>query len=74
MKGLNLAISLLNLVVTFFNWMVKNGHIKSGEEAAFTRILRGQADDLDKKLSAMADAGKRFDDAKGMPPDIKFRD
>ena len=74
MKGLSLAIGLLQIVMAIYNWMVRNGHIKEGGEAAFAKILRGQADDVDKKLAAMAAAGKRFDDAGGMPPDGRFRD
>lgn len=76
MNGLSLAIGLLQLVMAVYNWMVRNGYIKAGGEAAFAKILKGQSDDLERKVAAMAAADKRFTDAGAgkLPSDFKTRD
>jgi hypothetical protein len=74
MTVLSFLSGLIQLVVGIVNYLHDQGMIKNGEMAAFQAIMKGQADDLQKKLDAMAAAGKRFDDTGGMPDDGQYRD
>lgn len=71
---LSFFTGLFQLLTAAFNWAHDKNLIDAGGVAAFQKILQGQADDLNKKLGAIAAAGKRFDDAGGMPADGRFRD
>lgn len=71
---LSFFTGIFQLFTAAFNWAHDKNLIDAGGMAAFAAILQGQADDLHKKLDAMAAAGKRFDDAGGVPSDIKYRD
>ena len=74
MDWFKLAVGVVQLLGFFMKFLTDRQLLTAGGAEAIAKILRAQADDLHKIKDAMADAGKRFDAAGGMPSDGKFRD
>lgn len=74
MDWLRLAVYSAKLLGLLMKYMTDRQLLTAGGAQKVAEILGAQADDLHKFKDTMAAAGKRFDDAGGLPNDIRFRD